>query len=75
MPADDTDPQAVFPEDIVSTHWVPKEISLDDERALALDPSCWSAFGKSSRRPQPIRPRRLKFARFWTPLRMHKHLR
>jgi hypothetical protein len=32
--ADDTDPQAVFPEDIVSTHWVPKEIRLDDDRTL-----------------------------------------
>jgi hypothetical protein len=39
IPADDTDPLAVFPEDIVSTHWVPKEIRLDDERTLVLDPS------------------------------------
>ena len=31
--------QAVFPEDIVSTHWVPTEIRLDDERTLVLDPS------------------------------------
>ncbi len=28
-----------LPEDIVSTHWVPKEIRLDDERTLVLDPS------------------------------------
>ena len=34
IPADATDPLAVFPEDIVSTHWVPKEIRLDDERTL-----------------------------------------
>ncbi len=39
IPADDTDPQAVFAENIVSTHWVPKEIRLDDERTLVLDPS------------------------------------
>ena len=39
VPADDTDPQAIFREDIVSTHWVPKEIRLDDERTLVLDPS------------------------------------
>ena len=39
IPADATDPLAVFPEDIVSTHWVPKEIRLDDERTLVLDPS------------------------------------
>jgi hypothetical protein len=39
IPADDTDPQAVFPEDSVSTHWVPKEIRLDDDRTLVLDPS------------------------------------
>jgi hypothetical protein len=39
IPADDTDPQAVFPEDSVSTHWVPKEIRLDDYRTLVLDPS------------------------------------
>jgi len=30
---------AVFPEDILSTHWVPKEIRLDDERTLVIDPS------------------------------------
>jgi hypothetical protein len=35
--ADENDPLAVFPEDIVSTHWVPKEIRLDDERTLVLD--------------------------------------
>ena len=39
IPADDTDPQAVFPEDIVSTHWVTNEIHLDDDRTLVLDPS------------------------------------
>ena len=39
IPADATDPLAVFPEDILSTHWVPKEIRLDDERTLVLDPS------------------------------------
>ena len=39
IPADATDPLAVFPEDIVSTHWVPKEIRLDDDRTLVLDPS------------------------------------
>jgi len=39
IPADDTDPQAVYPEDILSTHWVPTEIRLDDERTLVLDPS------------------------------------
>ena len=38
-PPDENDPLAVFPEDIVSTHWVPKEIRLDDERTLVLDPS------------------------------------
>jgi hypothetical protein len=37
IPADATDPLAVFPEDILSTHWVPKEIRLDDERTLVLD--------------------------------------
>ena len=37
--ADDTDPQAIFPKDIVSTHWVPKEIRFDHERTLVLDPS------------------------------------
>lgn len=26
--ADDTDPQALLPEDIVSTHWLPKEILI-----------------------------------------------
>ena len=49
-------PLAVFPEDILSTHWVPKEIRLDDERtsfrrrvigALGL-----SAVGVSRRLPQ-----------------------
>ncbi len=35
IPTDENDPLAVFPEDIVSTHWVPKEIRLDDERTLA----------------------------------------
>ncbi len=35
----DTDLQAVFPEVIVSTHWAPKEIHLDDQRALLLNPS------------------------------------
>jgi hypothetical protein len=39
IPADATDPLAVFPEDILSTHWVPKEIRLDDERTLVIDPS------------------------------------
>ena len=39
LSADDTDPQAVFPENSVSTHRVPKEIRLDDERTLVLDPS------------------------------------
>ena len=39
IPADATDPLAVFPEDIVCTHWVPKEIRLDDDRTLVLDPS------------------------------------
>jgi len=39
IPADDTDPQSVFPKHIVPTHWVPKEIPLDDERILVLDPS------------------------------------
>ena len=39
IPAAATDPLAVFPEDILSTHWVPKEIRLDDERTLVLDPS------------------------------------
>ena len=28
VPADDTDPQAVLPEYIVSTHWVPTEILI-----------------------------------------------
>jgi hypothetical protein len=28
-----------FPEDIVSTHWVPKELRLDDKRTLVFDPS------------------------------------
>jgi hypothetical protein len=37
IPADDHNPQAVFPEDSVTTHWVPKEIRLDDERTLVLD--------------------------------------
>jgi hypothetical protein len=26
IPADGTDPPVVFPDDIVSSHWVPKEI-------------------------------------------------
>ena len=39
IPAAENDPQAVFPEDILSTHWVPTEIRLDDERTLILDPS------------------------------------
>jgi hypothetical protein len=34
IPADATDPQAVFPEESVSTHWVPKGIRLVDERTL-----------------------------------------
>jgi len=39
LSADDTDPQAVFPEDIVATYWVPKESRLDDEHTLVPDPS------------------------------------
>ena len=39
IPADDTDPQAVFPEGIVSSYWVPKEIRLDDDRTLMLGPA------------------------------------
>jgi len=39
IPPDNTDPPAVFPEDIASTHLVPKDIRLDDDRTLVLDPS------------------------------------
>jgi hypothetical protein len=38
-PPDDTDTHAVFPEAIVSTHWIQKGIRLGDEHCLVDDPS------------------------------------
>jgi len=44
LPADGTDPRAVFPEGIVSTHRASKEMRLDDKRPLGLEPTCGSSF-------------------------------